>query len=265
MKIGFIGTGNMASAIIDGLLTKGQPEIYVSGRNQEKVEKFAKVRQITACEDNLVLAETADILLLAVKPHVIAGVLKQIQPALATRHPLVISIAAGKTLAQLEVDAGVANLPIIRVMPNVNAQVGAGVAAIVKNEVATEEQLTQATKIFEAVGSVYPLEEKDFSTFIALAGSSPAFVYMFIDAMSRAGVKYGLPKALATEIATQAVLGSAKMLNESNENPWALVDKVSSPGGTTVAGVLALEEAGFISDVVKGIEATIARDKEMSK
>ncbi len=264
MNIGFIGTGNMAQAIIRGLLEKetfSKDEIFVSSGHFENAQAFAKQTGVTACQTNQEVAEQVDILLLAVKPKIISTVLHELQDY--SQKILFISIASGTTLNDLETALNSSQAAIIRVMPNVNVSVGAGVSAICKNSVATEEQFAHATRIFEAIGSVYPLAEADFSAFIGLAGSSPAFVYMLIDAMGRAGVFNGLPKKLATEISAKAILGSCEKFLVSNENPWELVDQVSSPGGTTVAGVVALEEAGFIPAIIKGINTTIEKDQEM--
>lgn len=266
MKLGFIGTGNMASAIIDGLIqteTVNKEDIFVSSGTAEEAAAFAKTRGVHACATNLAVVEAADTVIFAVKPNILPAVLKETSETLQEQEVLVVSIAAGTTLAMLEAAIGSPYLPIVRVMPNVNAMVGAGVAAICGNKRAAEEDVTQVLRLFQAVGSAYELPEASFSNFIALAGSSPAYAYMFIDAMSRAGVKHGLPKQLATEIAAQAVLGSAKMVLESDKSPWDLVDMVSSPGGTTVAGVLALEEAGFLTAITKGLDATIEKDQEM--
>lgn len=150
-------------------------------------------------------------------------------------------------------------------MPNVNAMIGKGAAAVCGNTFASEEQIEYVLQMFQAVGLAWRLPEKDFSNFTALAGSSPAYAYLFIDSIARAGVKNGLSKELCTEIAAQAVLGSAQMILESGENPWTLIDSVCSPGGTTVAGLLALEEEAFISTIVKGIDATIVRDQELNQ
>ncbi|OTP06900.1 pyrroline-5-carboxylate reductase [Enterococcus sp. 10A9_DIV0425] len=263
MKIGFIGTGNMAQAIIHGLLEKqlvAKEEIYVSSGHYENARQFAGKTGVNACQNNQEVAQEADIIVLAVKPKIIEKVLMELRDY--RKQQLFISIAAGKSLQVLE-EALDSQAAIVRVMPNVNVSVGAGVSAICKNKGTTEEQFKQAMKIFEAIGSVYPLAEEDFSTFIGLAGSSPAFIYMLIDAMGRAGVLHGLPKQTATEIAAKAILGSCEKFLVSDKNPWELVDQVSSPGGTTVAGVVALEEAGFIPAIIKGITTTIEKDKEM--
>jgi len=148
-------------------------------------------------------------------------------------------------------------------MPNVNATVGEGCAAVAGNAAASREDVELVLGMFQAVGEAWELDESQFSAFTAIAGSAPAFAYLFVDSLARGAVKAGMPKALATSIAAQAVLGSARMVLESDSSPWDLIDTVCSPGGTTVAGLLALEDRGFLSTVVHGVSSTIARDKEI--
>ena len=152
-------------------------------------------------------------------------------------------------------------LEVIRIMPNVNAEIAAGMTALNASPAVTETNFLRVKGLFEMIGQTEILPEKDFSTFVALAGSSPAYVYFFIDAMSRAGVKYGLKKDQATKIAAQAVLGSAQKVLADQKTPMQLVDDVCSPGGTTIAGLLAMEEAGFMTAVIKGMDATINKDQ----
>lgn len=268
MKIGFIGAGNMATAIIHGLVHKEvipAKDIFVSSGHFEHAQKLGDTIGVTPCKTNQEVASTTDILILAVKPNILPVVLPELSVLVKEQKSVVVSIAAGVTLEQLATMLNLAEQPIIRIMPNVNVSVEAGVSAICGNENVSSEDFKTVQSLFEAVGSVYELAEKDFSTFIGLAGSSPAFVYMFIDAMARAGVLNGMPKKVATEIAAKAVLGSAKRLIEGNENPWELVDQVSSPGGTTVEGVVALEKAGFIPAIIDGVDATIKKDQKMQK
>lgn len=269
MKIGFIGAGNMASAIVEGMIPKGfsQPDdIYLYDIATEKVQAFAKKIGAHALKDPQEVIKTVDTLILAVKPNVIQGVLLAAKEAILQNDPLIVSIAAGtSTEAIYDVFETDQPIRIVRVMPNMNAMVGEGAAAVCKNADATEEDLEQIIALFNAVGKAWPLEEKYFSIFTAIAGSSPAYTFLFIDSIARAAVKNGLPKDLALEMATQAILGSAETLAHSQENPWTLIDRVSSPGGTTVAGIVALEDNAFISTVIKGIDATIQKDQELSQ
>lgn len=268
MKIGFIGTGNMATAIIKGIVANGfvSPEqIYLMDIDHAKVASLAEEIGAHAVDSNQSLIETVDFVVLAVKPNVIEHVLQETKETILAKKPVLVSIAAGTPTDKLYRFLGTdVEIPIVRVMPNVNVLVGKGATAICGHDFANEEQLDFVVKMFEAVGKAWRLAEADFSNFTALAGSSPAYAYLFIDSIARAGVKHGLPKKVATEMAAQAILGSAEMILKTGENPWTLIDQVCSPGGTTVAGLLALEEGAFISTVVKGIDATIAKDKELN-
>ena len=259
----------MATAIIKGMIAKQfvKPEnVYLFDILTDKVNGLAKEVGANACLSNTSLIEEVDLVVLAVKPNLIEQVLLENKSVILANKPILVSIAAGmsteKIYRYLKTEEEVA---IIRVMPNVNVQTGKGASAVCGHDFATKEQMEYVLKMFQSIGKAWPLAEKDFSTFTALAGSSPAYTYLFIDSIARAGVKHGMPKDLATEIVAQAVLGSAEMVLESKENPWTLIDQVCSPGGTTVAGLLALEEEAFIATVAKGIDATILREQEMDR
>ncbi|CAJ1225474.1 pyrroline-5-carboxylate reductase [Lactiplantibacillus xiangfangensis] len=260
MKIGFIGAGNMGRAIIDGWLKMkavAPADIYVHSAHASSYEPYAKVNGLNAMESNLAVANAADVVVLAIKPNIALDTLKAVQPAL-TAGKWVITMVSGLSLADYATVAP--DVPVLRIMPNVNVAIGAGMTALIGNAALSADQYAAGKKLFDAIGETSEVAEKDFSTFSALAGSSPAYVYFFIDAMARAGVKHGLSKAAATKIAAQATLGSAEMVLKSDKIPFDLIDQVSSPGGTTVAGLLAMEEAGFMTSVVKGIDATIAKE-----
>jgi len=260
MKIGFIGAGNMGRAIIDGWLKMkavAPADIYVHSAHATSYEPYAKANGLNAMDSNLAVAKAADVVVLAIKPNIALDTLKAVQPAL-TAGKWVITMVSGLSLADYATVAP--DVPVLRIMPNVNVAIGAGMTALIGNAALTADQYAAGQKLFDAIGATSEVAEKDFSTFSALAGSSPAYVYFFIDAMARAGVKHGLSKAAATKIAAQATLGSAEMVLKSDKIPFDLIDQVSSPGGTTVAGLLAMEEAGFMTSVVKGIDATIAKE-----
>lgn len=269
MKIGFIGTGNMAGAIVKGIIAKGYKkaeEIYCFDVSKEKLNAFQMETGVQICDSSKELVGLVDEVVLSVKPNVFEAVLIPLKEELNAKKPLIISIAAGMPIEKIEGYLGnPTDMPIVRVMPNINASVGEGTAAVSGNQVATRAQVEEVLGMFHAVGKAFELPEKDISAFIGIGGSAPAYAYLFIDALSRAGVKHGLSKDLATQIAAQTVLGSAKMILESKESPWDCIDKVCSPGGTTVEGVLALEEAAFLSTVVKGVDASIEKDKELMK
>lgn len=272
MTVGFIGTGNMANAIVRGMVGSGgfpADEVVVYDRNADKRELLGSdlgVRVVGSADE---LVEVSDVVVVAVKPQGISALLTGLAEQVADRRRVVVSIAAGTPLERLESFLETASTPgsqapVVRVMPNVNAMIGAGMSAVTGNAAATAEDVATVVAIFQAVGEVVEIPEAQFSTYTAIAGSSPAFTYLFIDALSRAAVAGGMPKAQATQIAAQAVLGSAKMVRESEKSPWDLIDTVCSPGGTTVAGLLALEDRGFLSTVAHGVKATIDRDKEMN-
>lgn len=269
MKIGFIGAGNMASAIAQGVVDNSfsnAEDLYLYDIATEKVQAFCEKLGAHAVADPQELIRTVDMVILAVKPNVIKGVLLEAKEEILTNQPLVVSIAAGtSTEAIYEVFETDQPIRIVRVMPNVNAMVGQGAAAVCGNPHAAKEDVKKVIALFNAIGKAWPLDEHYFSVFTAIAGSSPAYAFLFIDSIARAAVKNGMPKDIALEMATQAILGSAEMLAASGENPWTLIDRVSSPGGTTVAGIVELENNAFISTVIKGIDATIQKDLELNQ
>lgn len=261
--LGFIGTGHMAQAILRGLLSSERfdsAQILVFDVLSEKAAAVAKETGVRVAKDAADLTAQCDTVVLAVKPQVLPGVLEEIQPAVGSKQPLLVTIAAGKPLSFYEAALG-DSIRLIRVMPNINAVVGAAVSAYCGNANATKADLAFADRFCSAFGTALCLPESQFSVFGALAGCSPAFVYLFIDAMARAGVKYGLPKAQALQISAQAVLGSAKMVLESGVHPQQLVDNVCSPGGTTIEGVLSLQKNGFEAAVADAVRAAFEKDR----
>jgi len=262
MKIGFIGVGGMAQAIIGGLLkakTFAPSDIIVHSHRPESYGPYAKAHGLQAAASNADVAAASDLVVLAVTPNVANDVLQEVATQLVDGEKTLISIVAGLSLADMANVVG-ENVPVLRTLPNVNVEVGAGMTAVAANAHLTGDDLAAALRVFNTIGSTTTLAEDQFGVFSALAGSSPAYIDFFIDSLSRAGVKHGLSKDQATQIAAQATLGSAKMVLESDKIPFALIDQVASPGGSTVAGLLAMEEAGLMTAVVKGIDATIKRD-----
>lgn len=263
MTIGFIGAGNMARAIISGLLAKkavAPTDIVLHGGQPLHYEPYAAKIGAKALASNQAVAETADIVFLAVSPKLGEPILQAIGSTLKKRHVPVVSMLTGVSVATLEKALGSHDQPVLRIMPNVNVAINAGMIAYAAND-AVAGQLDGLLDLLNVLGKTMSLPEEQYSTFVALAGSSPAFIYLFIDSLARAGVKYGLEKDQATAIAAQAVMGSAKNVLASDQSPFDLIDQVSSPGGTTVAGLLAMEEAGLMTAVVKGVDATIAKDR----
>lgn len=263
--IGFIGTGNMASAIVKGLVgsksTKPE-EIMLFNKTPQKAQNLAAQFGAKTAQSAKELAQNCDCIVLSVKPNVIETVAEQIKEVTKEKKPLIISIAAGKTLEFLESLFG-CEARIIRVMPNINAVVEESISAFCPNKSATANDIEAARSFCSAFGRAVEISESLFSIFSAIGGCSPAFVYMFTDSLARAAVKNGMNKALALEVAAQAVLGSAKMILQSKEHPWELIDKVCSPGGTTIEGVAALEKAGFQAAITGAVSAAFEKDQRL--
>ena len=269
---GFIGAGSMADAIIRGAVASGvrAQDLAITSAH-DSARRLAERTGAVHLENSAALARQCDAVVLAVKPHVVPDVLVQIHDAVAAHRPLVVSIAAGVTLERIE-----SLLPsgtrVVRAMPNMAAAAGESMTALAAGRSATREDLEDVRRLMSAVGRTVTMAEKNFSAFVGLAGSSPAFVLTFIEALARAGVMDGIPKAQAVEIVTQAVLGSARIVQveetrradgAAGRTPADLIDAVWSPGGTTVAGVVAMERSGFSSAVIDAFEATVARDREL--
>ena len=246
----------MASAIIKGV--KAKPfTVIISDRDPEASQAAAERLGVKAAQSHQELADEADFIILGVKPQIIETVLAHLK----IDKPL-MSMAAGVSLDRLSALTN-PNLPLIRIMPNLNAQILKSTTAICGNQHVSEQLMTTAKTITDCFGTTFELPEKDFDTFTALAGSSPAYVYLFIEALAKAGVKYGLNKKQALEIVTQTVLASSQNLWLGTDSPNDLIDSISSPGGTTIAGLLDLEKSGFTAALVSGIDATIAKAKEL--
>jgi pyrroline-5-carboxylate reductase len=265
-KIAFLGGGNMAEALIKGLITSGtaKPDrIRISDPSADRREHLRKTYGVTVEKTNEDAARAADIIVLSVKPQVIGRVLSE-TAFLVDKTKLVISIAAGVTLAKLE-DALPEFSHVVRVMPNTPALVLAGAAALAGGTHATADDIALAQGIFNSVGRAVIVEEKLMDAVTGLSGSGPAYVFLIIDALSDAGVKAGLPRPLALELAAQTVFGSAKMVLETKEHPAKLRDMVTSPGGTTIEGLHALEKGKLRATLMNAVEAATARSRELGK
>ncbi len=265
-KIAFLGGGNMAEALIKGLIAAGtaKPEqIIVTDVSADRLEHLRKTYGIVIHKDNPVAVREAGVVILSVKPQVIERVLRDIMVDINDTK-LVISIAAGVTIDKIET-ALPAKARVVRVMPNTPALVLAGAAALAGGGYATAADLALAQSIFTAVGRAVVVDEKLMDAVTGLSGSGPAYVFMIIDALSDAGVKAGLPRALALELAAQTVYGSAKMVLETKEHPGKLRDMVTSPGGTTIEGLHALEKGKLRAVLMNAVEAATARSKELGK
>lgn len=264
MKIGFIGAGNMGSAILKGLLRKEMlpaSDIYVSDKRPEALSAFA-AQGVNVTGDNTALVAACDCVLLAVKPVYAPQVIEEIYGALEGK--FVISIVAGWTFDMLK-DALPASARFVRVMPNTPLAVGEGMSLISKRCACTDEEFAFAKGVFAAAGKVAEVEDHIFVAATSINGCGPAFVYQFIEALADGGVRYGVPRALAYELAAQTLIGASKMVLETGEHPGKLKDAVCSPGGTTIEGVYALEKGGMRAAVIEAVGAAVEKTNQLSK
>ncbi len=262
-RITFLGGGNMASAIIRGLLRAGTPaeRITATARRGEKKAELEQAFGIRALTDNLAAAREAEIVVLSVKPQAFDKLLTAVAPAI-DQQKLVISVAAGVPIAALERRLG-AGARIVRAMPNTPSLVGLGATALAAGEHATPEDLQRAQAIFDSVGITTVVDEGLLDAVTGLSGSGPAYVFLVIEALSDAGVKVGLSRHVALRLAAQTVLGSAKLLLETGQHPGHLKDQVTSPGGTAIAGLHTLEAGGLRTTLIDAVEAATRRAKEL--
>lgn len=266
-KIGVIGAGNMGSAILRGIVESGyvkagQITVYDVSRKRtrELEEDLSGIQVAGGCGE---VAQVSDLIILAVKPLYIQEVIDEIREFL--RGKAVLSIAAGWTVGMLEKALSGTGATWLRVMPNTPALVGEGMTALCDDTNFSQEDFDFARGIFDAVGKTRVLPERLFDGVIALSGSSPAYVYMMIEAMADAGVREGIPRSYAYEMAAQSVLGSALMVLSSGTHPAALKDAVCSPDGTTIEAVAALEKAGFRNAILEAMKACAEKSRKMAK
>jgi pyrroline-5-carboxylate reductase len=269
-KIGFIGGGNMAEAMIKGLLSASFIEaknVCVSEPSEAKRDTLHAEYKIKVSADNRELVKKCDIIILAVKPQIVQKVLRDIA-SLVGRDKLVISIAAGVPIAIMDdVLRGGKNkkFSIVRTMPNTPALVQEGVTAIASGEHVRKIDVKIAHRIFEAVGRTVDVEEDQLDAVTGLSGSGPAYIFMLIEALSDAGVKMGLSREVANTLTIQTVLGSAKLARESGKHPGELKDMVTSPAGTTISGLHALEEGSFHTTLMNAVEDATLRSRELGQ
>ena len=262
ISLSIIGGGVMAEAILSRLLkqTLTADRILVSEPKAERRDYLSQKYQVEVTADNQAAITAAEVLLLAVKPQVFSSVVAEITP---NPNSTVISILAGITIAKLE--QAFPHQPVIRVMPNTPATVGAAMTAIAAGTQAKEQHIDRAKQIFTAVGEVVEVPESAMDAVTGLSGSGPAFVALAIEAMADGGVASGLPRAIALQLATQTVLGTATLIKETGIHPGELKDRVTSPGGTTIAGVAKLESAGYRSALIEAVKTATRRSQELGK
>ena len=260
MNYGFIGLGNMSSAIIKGMYSNKAFDahtIYGINRSYEKTATLAQNYNLTPANTIADLMSICDVIVLGVKPQNLLDILPEVSANLRPAH-IIVSIAAGKTLQFFAEHLN--NHPVIfRVMPNINAIVGASTSCFSTNNTDIEKT-TIVREMFATIGSIEQLPEELFSIFTTIGCASPAFTYLYIDSLARAAVRDGMSKDMALKIAASSVLGSAKMVLESEEHPWALIDQVCSPGGTTIQGITSLQVNHFESTIYEAVAAVTNKD-----
>ncbi|HEY9634196.1 MAG TPA: pyrroline-5-carboxylate reductase [Coleofasciculaceae cyanobacterium] len=271
IKLGVIGGGVMGEALLSRLIAQKlyrPDEIVVSEPQAPRREFFVQKYGVKVTADNRAAA-ASDVLLLAIKPQVFNAVATELTQAdagtirLQEHRPLVVSILAGVSLSQLEAAFG--HQPVIRAMPNTPATVGAGVTAIAPGKAVKPNHIEQATAIFQSVGEVVEVPEHLMDAVTGLSGSGPAYVAIMIEALADGGVAAGLPRAIASKLALSTVLGTAQLLQETELHPAELKDRVTSPGGTTIAGITQLERAGFRSAVIEAVLAAKERSQQLGQ
>ncbi len=262
-EIGFIGMGNMGYAILKGLLKIYAADSMVfTAAHKEKMEQVTEATGVAHAASNAECAAQVKYLVLAVKPQYFDAVFADIQPVLRPDQ-VIISLAPGLTIASYKERLG-ADKRFVRAMPNTPALLGEGMTGVCwEKGLLTAQEEQELTALLSSFGKMQVVEERQMDAVGCVSGSSPAFVYMFIEALADGAVKYGLPRSAATQMAAQAVLGSAKMVLETGKHPELLKDEVCSPGGTTIQGVSALEEAGFRSAVIRACDACYKKSTEI--
>ncbi|MGB3557042.1 MAG: pyrroline-5-carboxylate reductase [Geitlerinemataceae cyanobacterium] len=268
-KLGIIGGGVMAEALLSRMLrakTYSPKEVLVSEPQPHRRDLLAQTYGVQTTTDNQTVLASSEVVLLAVKPQVFEAIAADVANASILpegRAPLVISILAGVTLSKLE--AAFPEKPIVRAMPNTPATIGAGMTAIAPGVYADDEALQQARNILEVVGEVVDVPESLMDAVTGLSGSGPGYVAIVIEALTDGGVAAGLPRSIAARLALQTVLGTALMIVKSGMHPAQLKDRVTSPGGTTIAGIAELEKAGVRSAFIEAIQAASRRSQELGR
>ena len=266
LKMGFLGAGQMATVLAKGWLAAGlltSDRCRASDPSPDARSPFQKETGIVAVADNAAVVAESNVLVLAVKPQMMSKLLAEVRPAVTENH-LLISIAAGISIKQIA-DTLAGNHRIVRVMPNTPCLVNCSAAGYALGPTATQEDANQVETLFNTVGKAFALPESLLDAVTGLSGSGPAYIYILIEALSDGGVRMGLPRDVATALATQTVLGAAKMVLETKQHPAVLKDAVTSPGGTTIAGIHALERAGFRAAVMDAVESATKRSAELGR
>lgn len=264
VRMAFLGTGNMGEAVLAGALSAGvaPQDVVATSRRPERGTHLTERFGVRATTDNVAAVEGAHVVVIGVKPKDVGAMLDRVADALEPG-AVVVSVAAGLPLSFFEQRLP-AGTPVVRAMPNTPALVGAGVTAVVGGTAAREDDVALVEQVLAGSGHVFRVAEKDIDAFGALAGSGPAYVFYVVDAMAEAGVLLGLTRDVARRLAVETVLGSAKLLDETGEHPVLLREKVSSPGGTTVAALRKLDDGGVRAAFLDALEAARDRSRELA-
>jgi pyrroline-5-carboxylate reductase len=266
-RVGFLGAGKMATALARGWIAAGlvtADHSLASDPSEQARQAFHETTGLRTTDNNREVVAASDLLVLAVKPQTMGALLAEIRSGVNTRH-LVVSIAAGIGLKQLREGFASRDIRLIRVMPNTPCLVGASASGYAPGETATPEDIALVDRLLNAVGRAFQLPEHLLDAVTGLSSSGPAFVYVIIEALSDGGVRMGLPRDVATALAAQTVFGSAKMVLETGSHPGVLKDMVTSPGGTTIAGLHALERGGLRAALMDAVESATRRATELGK
>jgi pyrroline-5-carboxylate reductase len=264
-RVAVLGAGKMGGILVQGFLKNnllGQDQIAATVQHQDRATALSAQFGVTVTTDNRAAAAWADVILLGVKPVQVPGLMAQIKPAL-TAGKLLLSFAASVTTGAIEQAAGL-DLGVVRAMPNTPAMISAGVTALCAGRFVSAEQMSIAQKIFATVGRTVVVDEKHMDAVTGLSGSGPAFLYIIIEALAEAGVNVGLPRDVATLLAAQTTLGSARMVLETGYHPALLKDQVTTPAGCTVDGILELEEGGLRVTLIKAVKRATMRARELA-
>lgn len=266
MKLGFIGTGNLASAILRGVIASGfiaSEDICIYDVFAPKTKELSEELSVNVAHSASEVVNNCDGFVMAVKPKDVVSLLESVSNEMKEKNPFVISTAAGTEISKITTALGF-DAKVIRIMPNINAAVSESMTAVCASKNISADEKSIALNLCSCFGKAIELDEKYFAVFSAVACCAPAYAYMFVDALKTAGVKYGLTAADARTAAAQMLMGSAKMLLESDKSISALIDNVCSPAGTTIEGVAALKEYGFENAIIKAVDKAVEKDNRMA-
>jgi len=265
VRVAILGAGKMGGILLQAFLKNNlvaADQIFATVHHPERAQALSAQFGLEVTTDNLAAAQKADVILLGVKPTQVPGVIEEINPALSTKK-LVLSFAASVKTRSIEDGAG-CELGVIRAMPNTPAMLAAGITALCAGRFVSADQMAVAQRIFQTVGRTVVVDEKHMDAVTGLSGSGPAFLYIIIEALAEAGVNVGLPRDVATLLAAQTTLGSARMVLETGYHPALLKDAVTTPAGCTVDGILELEEGGLRVTLIKAVKRATQRAKELA-